>query len=139
MPDALFTTRRGKMAERRLIHGENDTTIGRKLANPRPEVRFLLQTSQAVVNIIKGVEKTNKRPKDVLAVVNYRIAPHDSIASLKKSITEVLTPIAKKYNVAIQGSGSLEAAPVGIPTLYLNSTHDLSPSPISPTGPDSKI
>lgn len=123
-----------------LIHGENrnEATIGNKLANSRAAVRFLLQTSQAV-DIIKSGEKTNKLPGDVLAVVNYRIAPHDSIASVKKSITEVLTPLAKKYNVSIQGFGSLEAAPKGVPTLYLNSTGDLPPSPISPTGPDFKV
>jgi Gly-Xaa carboxypeptidase len=122
-----------------LIHGENEATIGSKLADARgEEVRFSLQTSQAV-DIIKAGEKTNQLPEDVLAVVNYRIAPHDSIAAVKKSVTDVLTPIAKKYGIFVQGFGSKEDAPKGAPVLHLSSKDDLSSSPISPTGSHSKV
>ena len=122
-----------------LIHGDNEAAIGGKLADARgDEVRFSLQTSQAV-DIIKAGETTNQLPEDVLAVVNYRIAPHDSIISVKKSVTEVLVPIAKKYGISVQGFGSKEEPPKGVPVLHLTSKDDLSPSPISPIGSDSKV
>jgi Gly-Xaa carboxypeptidase len=122
-----------------LIHGEDEATIGSKLANGRgEEVRFSLQTSLAV-DIIKAGEKTNQLPENISAVVNYRIAPHDSVASVKKAITDVLTPIAKKHGIFVQGFDSTKSAPKGAPVLHLTSKGDTRPSPISPTGPDSKI
>jgi Gly-Xaa carboxypeptidase len=122
-----------------LIHGQDEATIGSRLANDRgKEVRFSLQTSQAV-NIIKAGEKMNQLPEDILVVVNYRIAPHDSVASVKKLITDVLTPIAKKYGTFIQGFDSTKIAPKGVPVLHLSSKDDFRLSPISPTGPDSEV
>jgi len=122
-----------------LIHGGDEVAIGSRLAKNRgQEVRFLLQTSQAV-DIIKAGEKTNQLPETVTAVVNYRIAPHDSIASVKRRIEELLTPIAKKHGIIVEGFGRNRAVANGAQRLILSSKDDLSPSPITPTAPDSQV
>jgi Gly-Xaa carboxypeptidase len=122
-----------------LINGENEVDIGTRLADERgEEVRFSMQTSQAV-DVIRAGNATNQLPETVEAIVNYRIAPHDSIYTVKKKIAEELVPIAKKYNVIVKGFGNDQEVPPGAQVLILRSTDDLSPSPITPTGPDSKV
>lgn len=127
---------------RSLQRDDDGTEIGKKLAERGPQIRFSMQTSQAV-DIIKGGDKVNALPETVSATVNYRIAPHDSLDIVKSKIGNILEPIARKHNVKVEGFGGKssirneasvkgEAEP-SFGTLYLNSLNDLSPSPISPT------
>jgi Gly-Xaa carboxypeptidase len=122
-----------------LIHGKDEVDIGMRLADERgEEVRFSMQTSQAV-DVIKAGDATNQLPETVETIINYRIAPHDSIDAVKRSIAGLLTPIAEKYKIAVIGFGREEEVPPGGQALILSSTDDLSPSPITPTNPDSKV
>lgn len=103
-----------------------------------------MQTSQAV-DIIKGGDKMNALPETVSATVNYRIAPQDSIDIVKSKIATLLEPVAREYNVKVEGFGSRnsakrrneasdeEDAKPRFGTLYLNNLNDLSPSPIFST------
>ncbi len=128
-----------------LQRDDDGTEIGKKLADGRgPQVRFSMQTSQAV-DIIKGGDKVNALPETVTATVNYRIAPQDSLKIIKDKITHLLEPIARKHNIKVEGFGSNRSSEdmtkasdkkdisSSFGTLYLNSLNDLSPSPISPT------
>jgi Gly-Xaa carboxypeptidase len=72
-------------------------------------------------------------------VVNYRIAPHDSIVTIKQHITDIVSPIAKQHNIAVRDFGQDLSKDDIAPFLALTSKDDLSPSPISPTGLDSKV
>ena len=130
---------------RSLQRDDDGTDIGKKLANERgPGIRFSMQTSQAV-DIIRGGDKVNALPETVLATVNYRIAPQDSLDIVKTKIANLLEPIAHRHNVKIEGFGSdggsenmknagdKKDASSSFGTLYLDSLQDLSPSPISPT------
>ena len=130
---------------RSLQRDDDGTEIGKRLADERgPQIRYSMQTSQAV-DIIKGGDKVNALPETVFAIVNYRIAPHDSLAIVKSKIANLLEPVARKHNVKVQGFGNKssgerrnegsdnEEAKSSFGTLYLNSLNDLSPSPISPT------
>jgi Gly-Xaa carboxypeptidase len=122
-----------------LIKGEDEAVIGMQLADARgDEVRFSMQTSQAV-DVINAGDATNQLPETVETIVNYRIAPHDSIASVKRRVREMVTPIAKKHNIMVYGFGMDNEVPPGSPVLRLSSADDLSPSPITPTGSDSKV
>lgn len=122
-----------------LIGGNDGVGIGTRLAEARGyEVRFSMQTSQAV-DIVNAGEKTNQLPETVTAVVNYRIAPHESIVSVKQHITDVVSPIATEHNITVRGFGKDEGKNEIAPFLALTSKDDLSPSPISPTGSDSKV
>jgi len=122
--------------ERALLKGEDEVSIGTKLAEARgKEVRFLMQTSQAV-DIINGGEKANQLPESVRTLINYRIAPHDSIEAVKQHVEGIVSPIAKKHGIAVFDSFNADS-PVDEPTieerLILSSHEDLTPSPISPT------
>ncbi len=130
---------------RSLQRDDDGTDIGNKLADERgPQIRFSMQTSQAV-DIIKGGDKVNALPETVTAIINYRIAPQDSLKIVKDKITDLLEPIARKHNIKVEGFGSGKSSEdktkasdnkdisSSFGTLYLNSLNDLSPSPISPT------
>ena len=136
-----------------LGHDDNGTEIGERLAAERgPSIRFSMQTSQAV-DIIRGGDKVNALPETVSAIVNYRIAPHDSLDIIKKNVTKYLEPIARKHDIKLQGFGNVEArnskdklgrdeldsTEKSKGTLYLKSLNDLSPSPISPTNVDNDV
>ena len=131
--------------QRSLQRDDDGMEIGKKLADERgPRIRFSMQTSQAV-DIIKGGDKANALPETVSAIVNYRIAPQDSLDIVKHKIASLLEPIARQLNVKVEGFGSglglrnkstagdKKDASSLFGTLYLNSLNDLSPSPISPT------
>jgi Gly-Xaa carboxypeptidase len=123
---------------RALIKNESESLIGKRLAEARSnEVRYLFQTSQAV-DIIKGGSKTNQLPESITAVVNYRVAPHDSLDKVKKHIAQLLSPIAHKHKLAVKGFG-FDEKETESGSLLLSSKDDLQPSPISPTGPDEGV
>src|SRR5438045_5595447 len=95
----------------------------------RSAIQF--KTSQAV-DIIKGGDKTNQLPESVTAVVNYRIAHHDSLDKVKKHVAQLLSPIAHKHGLAVKGFG-FDEKETDSRTFLLSSKDDLQPSSISPT------
>ena len=101
----------------------------------RSAIQF--KTSQAV-DIIKGGDKTNQLPESVTAVVNYRIAHHDSLDKVKKHVAQLLSPIAHKHGLAVKGFG-FDETKTESGTLLLSSKDDLQPSPISSTNIDERI
>lgn len=118
-----------------LLKGDDEVSIGTRLAEARSkEVRFSMQTSQAV-DIINAGEKSNQLPETIRTVINYRIAPHDSIDIVKKHVEDVVSPIVKKHGIAVRGfdGQSNDEDETIAETLILTSKDDLSPSPISPT------
>ncbi|KAK4691126.1 Gly-Xaa carboxypeptidase, partial [Lecanoromycetidae sp. Uapishka_2] len=127
---------------RGLERDDDGKDIGRDLAEARgPSVRFSMQTSQAV-DIIRGGDKVNALPETVSATVNYRIAPHDSLEVVKSNIEKYLEPIALRHNITVSpfdnattAQSTLEhrSSALSAGALYLDSSNDLPPSPITPT------
>lgn len=128
-----------------LARKDDGSAIGKRLADGRgPEIRFSMQTSQAI-DVIRGGDKVNALPESVSATINYRIAPHDSLNAVKSHITEVVQPIAGKYGIKVSdfydsskkrnGPALKDASDCSSPlgTLYLKSLNDLAPSPVSST------
>jgi Gly-Xaa carboxypeptidase len=119
-----------------LKKGEHD--IGKRLADARGgETRYSMQTSQAVV-IIRGGNKVNALPETVVATVNYRIAPHDSLDIVKNHICHLASPLVRKHNLElVDWHGTNTSAPDrsrrSSGKLTLHSVNDLVPAPISPT------
>lgn len=146
-----------------LIDGTDGQEIGRRLSKERGSAaRFSMQTSQAV-DIIRGGQKVNALPKKVETTVNYRIATHDSLEVVKLETTRILKPIAQKHGLALHYFGHKNSKPdrvfspramaslttLQFPTqgqisgftgaLFLNSSNDLSPSPVSPTNVENDV
>lgn len=126
-----------------LLDEEDGTKIGRRLSEARgPMVRFSMQTSQAV-DIIRGGDKVNALPETVTTIVNYRIAPHNSLVGVKSRISQLLGAIAHDHGLKLQDfhhndEQSATETNTSSGTLALRSLNDLPPSPITPTDLDNK-
>ena len=123
---------------RALLRHRPGDEVGRRIADSRGgDARYAIQTSQAVT-IIKGGEKDNQLPDSVHALVNYRIAPHDTVEIIKRRVLTILEPLAHSHGLAIQGFGHNESR-TGNGSLLLSSNLDLAPAPVSPTGPEQAV
>ncbi|KAJ6114871.1 hypothetical protein N7486_000649 [Penicillium sp. IBT 16267x] len=104
-----------------------------------PAVRYTLQTSQAA-DLIHGGVKTNALPEKISAVVNYRVALHQTPDLVFERAVRLITPIAVKHNISLSidypGLETMPDVVAGDRTLSLSPLSDpLVPAPISPTDP----
>ncbi|GFF23936.1 phenylalanine/tyrosine ammonia-lyase [Aspergillus udagawae] len=75
------------------LQSTNYVSAAEKLASSRgADFRFLLQTSQAA-DIFNGGSKTNNLPEHISALVNYRIAMHQTPDFVKFRATRIIAPI----------------------------------------------
>lgn len=115
--------------------------VAEKMATKSPEIRFRLQTSQAV-DMIHGGAKINALPETVSIGIDYRIAQHDSISDIRATVTRCVRPIAEKYGLKLSGfDENGDAAPSGTSrgrvlhkgTIRLRQGESSTTTPISPT------
>lgn len=104
-----------------------------------PAVRYTLQTSQAA-DLIRGGVKTNALPEKISAVVNYRVALHQTPDLLRERAVRIIGPIAERHNISLSvdfpGVVSNTKKGASDRTLSLSPLSDpLVPAPISPTDP----
>ncbi|KAJ6009374.1 hypothetical protein N7522_004390 [Penicillium canescens] len=133
-PDHVETWLADKLA------AQDPAALGEAVASSRgPAVRYTMQTSQAT-DLIHGGVKTNALPEKIQAVVNYRVALHQTPDELRERAVRLITPIAEEHNLTmriafpgveepIEGDASdrtITLSPLSVP---------LIPAPISPTDP----
>ncbi|OQD83330.1 hypothetical protein PENANT_c017G05027 [Penicillium antarcticum] len=119
---------------------QDPAALGEAVASSRgPAVRYTMQTSQAA-DLIHGGVKTNALPEKIQAVVNYRVALHQTPDQLLERAVRLITPIAEEHNLKMriafpgveestEGGASdrtITFSPLSVP---------LIPAPISPTDP----
>jgi Gly-Xaa carboxypeptidase len=123
-----------------LANGQLDY-VAERIATQSPEIRFRLQTSQAV-DMIHGGAKINALPETVSIGIDYRIAQHDSIADIRAIITKYVRPIAEKYGLSLSGfdedgdaaaSATTRELFVNNGTLRLRQGESSLTTPIAPT------
>ncbi|KAJ3162386.1 hypothetical protein HDU86_004866 [Geranomyces michiganensis] len=109
-----------------------------KYLSKDPQMRYMMQTSQAV-DMINGGVKLNALPEFVSAEINHRIAPQDSVASTEAHIVKTLLPVAKSYGLnftfvnAKNISTSHHADPKAVASMNIITYHGaLEPAPVSP-------
>ncbi|WVO21424.1 uncharacterized protein IAS62_002732 [Cryptococcus decagattii] len=120
-----------------------DGTLGKGMG------KAMVSTTQAV-DIINGGLKVNALPESVVAIVNHRINLASSVAELQQQITDVITPVASKLNLAVEafakeiqphGHGchfSKDDSPrAGKVILSVAFNSSLEPAPVSPFTVDS--
>ena len=103
-----------------------------------PEYNAILRTTQAV-DLVSGGVKVNALPEVAAAVVNHRIAQHDSAVDVQAHVKDVLIPVAEHFNLTMDAFGYWEPAGDGSGGhVKLSDAWDasLEPSPITPTGPE---
>lgn len=112
--------------------------FGKKIVEARGDkIRWQIQTSQAV-DVIGGGDKDNQLPERVNAIVNYRIAPHDSVDTVSKDVGKLLFEVSRRHGLAISGLGYAEESN-GKGILRVETKDVLLPSPVTPTSVDSEV
>ncbi|KAJ7100236.1 carboxypeptidase S [Mycena belliarum] len=89
-----------------------------------------LMTTQAV-DIIYGGVKVNALPEQATAIVNHRISVDSSVAEVQDRYVELLTPVAKHFNLTVI---DFDTAVPEAATRYLklSTPHGSNASPVSP-------
>ncbi|KAI1855508.1 hypothetical protein JX266_000373 [Neoarthrinium moseri] len=124
-----------KLIKKGDLHG-----LAHELASIDRPTQYRVQTSQAVDLFNAGV-KINAMPEKVRVGVNYRVAPHDTAAEVKKKIVREIKPIAEKFGLSIsayKGESAFEEFKPAYEvdyngTLTLTATADTKNAPVSPT------
>ena len=99
-------------------------------AKQGPEIKYLMQTSQAV-DIISGGVKVNALPERVTAVVNHRINIGETTKLVKDRLTALSSRIANKHNLTLHAfadDGKEELRSITLST----STYELEVAPVTP-------
>lgn len=96
-----------------------------------PILDAFVKTTQAA-DIIHGGIKVNAIPTFAYALFNMRIALHESVESVSKRITALITPIAKKHNLELTNQVNIHPHEDYNGSIHL-SFDGLEPSPITST------
>ncbi|KAH8426490.1 Gly-Xaa carboxypeptidase [Aspergillus melleus] len=120
------------------LQSSDATTLAEKVAAARGDkVRFTLQTSQAA-DIITGGVKSNALPETISALVNYRVALHETPQTVLDRAIRIVGPIVEKHNLTWS---AFPSTPTDQDQKQLNHltlstpSNPLSPAPVSPTDP----
>ncbi|KAE8150485.1 hypothetical protein BDV25DRAFT_110911 [Aspergillus avenaceus] len=120
-----------------LAHALSSTdqlSTAEQLARSRGDkFRFILQTSQAA-DIFNGGVKSNALPEHISALVNYRIALHQTPEDVTSRAVRIITPIVQKHNISLSAfpeDGKDEGKQNHLTISTLSGA--LSPAPVSPT------
>ncbi|KAF2145539.1 uncharacterized protein K452DRAFT_220707 [Aplosporella prunicola CBS 121167] len=123
-----------------LVKNEDESILGSRLAESRPEERYTFQTSQAV-DVITGGEKVNALPEKVVAIVNYRVSAHDGIEKVKQNAINLLQPIAHRHGLVVNpfGHNGTKTAKLSTGSLTLTLDQPLEPAPVTLTDLDNGV
>ncbi|KAL4800528.1 hypothetical protein BDV19DRAFT_72114 [Aspergillus venezuelensis] len=125
-----------------VLDWDDQTAAANAIAESRGEhVRFNFQSSQAA-DIFNGGVKSNALPEKITAVVNYRVALHQTPKMVQDRAEKTLGPIVEKFNLTLSGfsdtdNNGVDATGGSSGRLALSVMgHSLEPAPVSPTDID---
>ncbi|KAJ7108498.1 hypothetical protein C8R44DRAFT_802850 [Mycena epipterygia] len=95
-----------------------------------PNDKSRLSTTQAV-DIIYGGVKVNALPEQATAVVNHRISVDSSVKEIQQRYVELLTPVAKRFNLTLVDFDST-VPQTATRYLKLSTPYGSEASPVSP-------
>ncbi|KAE8410562.1 hypothetical protein BDV36DRAFT_307115 [Aspergillus pseudocaelatus] len=118
------------------LQSNDHVSTAEKLARSRGDkFRYILQTSQAA-DLFHGGVKTNALPEHIEAIVNYRVALHQTPEEVKDRAVRIVSPIVEKFNLTLaafpENKGEEEGKENHLTISTLSGS--LSPAPVSPTG-----
>ncbi|KAK4112705.1 carboxypeptidase S [Canariomyces notabilis] len=97
-------------------------------AKQGPDIKYLMQTSQAV-DVISGGIKTNALPERATAIVNHRINIGETTSVVKERLTSLAGAVAQKYNLTLHAFDGKEE-PSSI--MLQSKAYELEVAPVSP-------
>ncbi|KNG90094.1 putative vacuolar carboxypeptidase Cps1 [Aspergillus nomiae NRRL 13137] len=118
------------------LQSSDHVSTAEKLARSRgAQFRYILQTSQAA-DLFHGGVKTNALPEHVEAVVNYRVALHQTPEEVMDRAVRLIAPIVERLNLTLAAFPEDKQGEEGKVNHLTISTLSkvLSPAPVSPTG-----
>ncbi|PVH75171.1 carboxypeptidase S [Cadophora sp. DSE1049] len=137
-----FDPKLKKLLDQRLLESESrggknghtcakkSDTLALEAAKQGPEIKYLLQTSQAV-DIISGGVKVNALPERAQAIVNHRVNVGETAQAVFDHLTHVASHIATKHNLTLHAFDGIEAPS----SLILSHNDVLAPAPVTPSLP----
>lgn len=122
-----------KLARKAVADDAALKVLQERLLASDPSYKALLGNTQAV-DLISGGVKVNALPERASAVINHRIAEHSSVGELQQHVTDLLTPLAIKYDLALVAFGTnVTCGGAGQVVLSDFLGTALEPSPVTPT------
>ncbi|QMW45916.1 hypothetical protein G4B11_009371 [Aspergillus flavus] len=118
------------------LQSSDHVSTAEKLARSRgDQFRYILQTSQAA-DLFHGGVKTNALPEHIEAIVNYRVALHQTPEEVMDRAVRIVSPIVEKFNLTLAAFPENKKEEEGKVNHLTISTLSgaLSPAPVSPTG-----
>lgn len=109
-------------------------SLAEKLGRSRGDLfRVTLQTTQAA-DLMRGGVKSNALPEKISAVINYRVALHQTPDTVIARAVELIKPIVEGYNLSFSHPYSSDEGEGKINHLALGPlSPPLAPAPVSPT------
>ena len=98
-------------------------------AKQGPEIKYLMQTSQAV-DVISGGIKVNALPERATAVVNHRINVGETSRVVRDRLTALAGEVAARHGLALHAFDGVEDAPSSV--VLASSRYELEVAPVSP-------
>ncbi|OJA18441.1 hypothetical protein AZE42_05816, partial [Rhizopogon vesiculosus] len=133
--DAAFPPDMRKLVLESQSSDEKLRELAKRLDDFDPAYSASAGTTQAI-DIIYGGVKVNALPEAVYAIANHRIADHSSVSELQDRFTNIVAPVAAKYNMSLDAFGKtvgLEVPTWGLVKLSDAFASALEPAPVTPT------
>ncbi|PYH84855.1 vacuolar carboxypeptidase Cps1 [Aspergillus uvarum CBS 121591] len=117
------------------LRSADHVSLAERLAESRGDkFRFILQTSQAA-DLVAGGVKSNALPEKISALVNYRVALHQTPQEIQRRAVDLIGPIARKYNLSVTAFPANNEVDTSLNNHLTLTTLSgaLDPAPVSPT------
>ncbi|KAK3290468.1 uncharacterized protein B0H64DRAFT_412433 [Chaetomium fimeti] len=128
-PSKLKKLLRHRRPDHNTCHATKPDRLALEAAKQGPDIKYLMQTSQAV-DVISGGVKVNALPERASAVVNHRINVGETTQVVKDRLTAVAGAVARRHNLTLHAFDGAEEAPGSI--ILFASDHELEVAPITP-------
>ncbi|RAL12167.1 Gly-Xaa carboxypeptidase [Aspergillus homomorphus CBS 101889] len=117
------------------LRSSDYVSLAERLADSRGDkFRFILQTSQAA-DLVAGGVKSNALPEKISALVNYRVALHQTPEEIQARAIEIVTSITQRYNMTLTAFPADNQVDTSLNNHLTLTTLSgaLNPAPVSPT------
>ncbi|KAK1763425.1 carboxypeptidase S [Phialemonium atrogriseum] len=118
-------SRRTRASSHRVCKAKPDR-LALEAAKQGPDVKYLMQTSQAV-DVISGGAKVNAIPERATVTVNHRINIGETPSTVWDRLTELVRPVAKRHNLTLHAFDGADEEPLSISLVASNTTLDTAP------------
>ncbi|KAK4097661.1 carboxypeptidase S [Parathielavia hyrcaniae] len=126
----LLRHRRASSSPHDLCKAKPDR-LALEAAKQGPEIKYLMQTSQAV-DVVSGGLKVNALPECAATVVNHRINVGETTQVVKDRLAALAADTARKHNLTLHAFDNDDKEPGPSSITLAASAHELEVAPVTP-------